>query len=154
MNPPREPDRRRYRRIGIECINFNLRRAARISGRLYDRALQPHGLTAVQFSLLTVLGAGRRPLAVTELARALSMERTTLTRDLRVLRENDWVDEEQHTDRRKRLLRLTAAGAAKLNEALPARDRAQRRLEGILGRDDWKTTRRNLKRMIRGESEL
>ena len=52
-------------------------------------------------------------------------EETTLTRNLRPLIDSGWVAFSTGEDRREKLVRLTEAGAAKLEEAGPAWERAE-----------------------------
>ena len=63
------------------CLCFNLRKAARALTQTYDAALKPAGVTAPQFALLSTL-AGYGPVSLSDLAAALGMDRTTLTRNL------------------------------------------------------------------------
>lgn len=53
-------------------------------------------------------------------------EETTLTRNLRPLIDSGWVAFSTGEDRREKLVRLTEAGAAKLEEAGPAWERARK----------------------------
>lgn len=81
--PPPAPD-------GTEiCTCFHLRSAARRASALYARHLQPIGLGLPQFSLIGMAAAfekrNGRPASIAELARALDLDRTTLTRNLRPL---------------------------------------------------------------------
>ena len=66
------------------CLCLHLQRAARAIGRLFDEALKPVGLTNGQFSILMSLN---RPVApkLSDLARFLAMDRTTLTANLKPL---------------------------------------------------------------------
>ena len=46
---------RKAARAATCCANFNLRKASRALGQVYDAALRPLGLKGTQFSLLTAL---------------------------------------------------------------------------------------------------
>jgi DNA-binding MarR family transcriptional regulator len=65
------------------------------------------------------------PVSVTELARKTLMDRTTLTRNLKLLENKGLVKIEQAMDQRKREIRLTEAGQEMLSKAFPAWERAQ-----------------------------
>jgi len=65
------------------CACWRLRQASRAVTRHYERALRGRGLRATQFSLLALL-TQTGPLTVSELAAKLGVERTTLTRNLRL----------------------------------------------------------------------
>lgn len=107
-----------------DCYCLEARRRARALTRFYEKRLRPHGLRATQFSILAALAlAGPRP--INELAHILGLERTTLTRSATLLERNGWIESIRAEDARKRLLLLTSAGRAKLEEALPAWKEAQ-----------------------------
>ncbi|WP_341703814.1 MarR family winged helix-turn-helix transcriptional regulator [Ferrovibrio sp.] len=79
--PPPAPDGRE------DCVCFLLRSAARRASALYSRHLAQIGLGLPQHSLVGMAAAfekrNGRPASITELARALDLDRTTLTRNLR-----------------------------------------------------------------------
>jgi len=91
--------------------------ASRHVTRHYDRALAPAGITTNAYSILARLDReGRLPLGA--LAARLAMDRTTLSREVAPLVDAGLVDAEPcPDDRRKRLLSLTDAGAARVAAA-------------------------------------
>ncbi len=100
------------------CVGFNLRKASRAVGQVYDSMLAPVGLKGTQFSLLMAVSiAGQVP--VGRLADTLVMERTTLTRNLRPLVSRGFLEMIAGQDRRVRLIRLTSAGHDILDQAYP-----------------------------------
>lgn len=110
------------------CRCLAARRYARAVTRLFERRLRPHGLRATQFSVLAAL-ALKGPTSITELAAALGLERTTLTRVAAVLERNGWVRAARAGDARRRPVRLTAGGRRKAERAFPAWKEAQDQLE-------------------------
>ncbi len=116
----------------INCVTFNLQRAARRAGRLLDDALAPWALTAQQFGTLAHLD-GMGPLSTTALARLLGADRTTVTRNADVLERRGLVAPVLQEDARLRALALTDAGKAALAAARPAWACVQERLVGSLG---------------------
>jgi len=118
------------------CACFNIRKAARKVTQSYDRALAPAGLLATQFALLAVLARerGKDGIPMTRLAKRLGMDRTTLTRNLRVVERAKWVSVRAGEDPRERLVTLTAAGRKKFAAALPLWKDAQTRTVKRLGR--------------------
>jgi len=118
------------------CACFNIRKAARKVTQEYDRALEPARLPATQFALLAVLAGerGKDGIPMTSLAKRLGMDRTMLTRNLRVVARAKWVAVRTGEDPRERLVTLTAAGRKKLAEALPLWRNAQARVVKQLGR--------------------
>jgi DNA-binding MarR family transcriptional regulator len=85
----------------LSCLCFGVRRAARAITQHYDRAVRPLGLRATQFSMLVVL-AHAGTLGMSELAQALGLDRTSLTRNLKPAERKGWVRVEQGEDRRRR----------------------------------------------------
>jgi DNA-binding MarR family transcriptional regulator len=105
--------------IKDNCLCLHAQRAARALARRFDTALKPTGLTNQQFSLMMALNRPQPP-AMGPVARLLAMDRTTLTAALKPLSARGWVSVEQDPkDKRGRLLKLTAAGAAALADAVP-----------------------------------
>jgi DNA-binding MarR family transcriptional regulator len=129
------------------CVCFHLRRSARTITQFYDRVLAPSGLRATQFTLLTVVHrTGGLPFS--SLAEVLGMDRTTLTRNLRPLQRDGLVKIETGSDRRVRMVRLTASGERKLVEAEPLWARAHARITSGIGPGTWKALRQDLSRTI------
>jgi DNA-binding MarR family transcriptional regulator len=118
------------------CLCNALRQATRAVSRLYDEELRSAGLRTTQYSLLQRL---RRAGEVRQrdLGGLISLDETTLTRNLRPLIDAGWVAVRPGEDRREKLIRLTDAGAAKLHEAGPAWEQAQERLRSRLPKGTW-----------------
>jgi DNA-binding MarR family transcriptional regulator len=119
------------------CTCFNLRKAARVVTQVYDEALQSSGLRGTQFTLLAVLDQMQSP-AVSELARVMVMDRTTLSRNLRPLEKKGWIKSLPGADRRIRELTLTASGRKMLARAMPLWKKAQKDLVDRLGKQRWR----------------
>jgi DNA-binding MarR family transcriptional regulator len=116
------------------CNCLALRQASRHVTQLYDRFLAPSGLRITQFSILATLRR-RGPLTINALAAALVMDRTTLGRNIQPLERTGLIAVlPSDTDRRRKELRVTAAGAAALRAALPGWIAAQREFEDVFGR--------------------
>ena len=120
------------------CTCASLRQATRSVTQVYDATLQPTGLRATQFTLLATLDQLGEP-AMTQLAAALVMDRTTLTRNLKPLIDNGLVMVAGDTDRRVRRVELTDEGRLAYDTALPLWRTAQQRLVERLGHDRWTT---------------
>jgi DNA-binding MarR family transcriptional regulator len=102
----------------VHCLTFNLQRASRNLVRGFEEAAKASGLTAPQFSTLSLLGEYGQ-VQVTQLADMLGTDRTTLTRNLDVLARKGWIEEVAAEDARLRLWSLTPAGRERLVAALP-----------------------------------
>ena len=104
--------------------------------RLYDEELREVGLRTTQYALLAWLRfAGE--VRQRDLGKLTSLNETTLTRNLRPLIDAGWVAIRPGEDRREKLVRLTEAGAAKLREARPGWERAQKQMQSRLPRGKW-----------------
>jgi DNA-binding MarR family transcriptional regulator len=124
-------------RIARECTANHLRRASRQISAIFDAALAGTGLRGTQFTLLTALAvAGEVPL--TKLADALSLDRTTMTRNLVPLERAGLVASLPSADGRVRRTSLTQHGRDVLERALPRWEAAQRRVIEMLGERKWK----------------
>jgi DNA-binding MarR family transcriptional regulator len=101
------------------CLCLAAQRAARSLGRRFDEALKPVGITSGQFSLLMSLNRPEPP-PMGAVASVLAMDRTTLTANLKPLERRGLIEILADTrDRRSRRVRLTEAGMATLDAALP-----------------------------------
>ena len=114
------------------CTCFNLRKTSRAITQHYDRLLQPSGLRATQFTILVVI-AKAETITITQLAKQLVMDRTTLTRNLRPLEKQDFIEILPGDDLRTRYVTLSKKGRNVLTKALPHWEKAQLRFEKGLG---------------------
>ncbi|GLZ88383.1 transcriptional regulator [Metapseudomonas resinovorans] len=118
--------------LPTQCLCTKLRRATRSVTRLYDDALEGVGVNVAQYSLLKNLARLDQP-SITSLADALGLDRSTLGRNLKVLEGKGLVQLEGGEDQRNRLVSLTAAGQASLDEALRAWEQVQVQLGQRIG---------------------
>lgn len=114
------------------CTNFKLRQLLRRVSSHYDAALGRCGLKTTQYSLLShVLRLG--PVRPGDLAAAMTMDASTLTRNLKPLEAAQWVRVGPGEDGRSRLVEITPAGRAKRAEAQRHWREAQNALNDRLG---------------------
>ncbi len=126
-----------------ECACFNVRKAARAITRFYDAVLEPSGIQGTQFSLLTVAHlAGALPIA--ETADRLGLDRTTLTRNLKVLEARGLIAVGPGKDGRTKSIKVTVAGRDALMKALPYWKTAQQLVVRDLGLSRFKTLLKEL----------
>lgn len=116
------------------CVCATLRMATRAVARVYDGALEPHGLRTTQYSILSRLEA-EGPAPVGRLAARLAMDRSTLAREAEPLLRRGLVEQASGEDRRRRVLAISAEGLTRLEAARPAWRDAQRRVREELGYD-------------------
>lgn len=114
------------------CTNLKLRQAARLVTRHYEGFVCAAGLKTTQYSLLShVVTLG--PLRAGELAAAMQLDASTLSRNLQPLVDQGWVQVRAGADARSRLVEATAAGRALRTDAQRAWKRAQLALNARLG---------------------
>lgn len=115
------------------CTNLKLRQLTRRISQHYDAELAQAGLKTTQYSLLShVLKLG--PIRPGDLAQAMKMDASTLTRNLKPLVAAGWVQLAQGVDGRSRLITLLEAGRAKRQEAQQHWKTAQTSISRLLGR--------------------
>ena len=119
--------------IAQQCVCFNLRKTTRTITLLYDQALRPCGLRTTQFLLLTEIKVSA-PITIKPLARRMSMHRTALARNLKLLEKRKLVKIEPGHDRRERFIHLTIRGQKSLNRAYPFWQRAQHKIAKHFGK--------------------
>jgi DNA-binding MarR family transcriptional regulator len=116
------------------CTNFKLRKLMRRVAQHYDTEMNKIGLKTTQYSLLShVLNLG--PLRPGELAQAMGMDASTLTRNLRPLVDAGWIEVGAGMDARSRTVTITDAGREKRLEAQRRWKVAQDDLNQLLGLD-------------------
>lgn len=132
------------RQVASECMGAATRRAARGIAAHYDREMAAAGMRGTQFTVLNAINVMGEP-SIGELARALSLDRTTLTRNLDVMVGNGWIERRvDRGDRRGRTVGLTPHGHERLTAALPRWRRAQGSVLRALGDTDLASLRHAL----------
>jgi DNA-binding MarR family transcriptional regulator len=142
MMPTKRPTEKLLRtEIARDCLAVRVRLLSRTITRIYDAALRPYGLTVSQLNLLATI-QNLQPAPSGEVAAALSMEISTLSRNVRLMEKEGWVTVAHAEHGNGRVLSLTNAGARMLDEAKPAWARAQAETKALLGADTAKTITR------------
>jgi DNA-binding MarR family transcriptional regulator len=109
------------------------RLVSRVITGIYDNVLRPFGIQASQLNLL-VFVAKCGPIRRKELGSLLHLDSSTLTRNLRVMETNGWIEEVQAgSDGRGFPVRISRKGEAVVAKAAPAWKIAQRRASELLG---------------------
>lgn len=111
-----------------DCYCTQFRRAANSLTSIYDRELRPVGLKITQFSMLRALerlGSA----TFTELAKEAALDKTTISRSLKLLIEAGWVSISNEQDARFKVASLSLEGTLKLRQAEEYWRIAQRQVE-------------------------
>ena len=146
MNEVKKDIKNRYRQIGLNCVCFNLRKASRVVSQLYDEALKPAGLKATQFPILLVAYVLPEP-NMTSMSKMLAMDRTTLTRNLKVLEREGLLKIRPGKDQRKKVIHLTDGARASLKKGIPLWEEAQAKIMGHLDSINWDGLMKDLRRI-------
>jgi DNA-binding MarR family transcriptional regulator len=116
-----------------DCLCMASRQAARAITGIFDRHLRPYQVRVTQFSILANLLL-RGPTMLGELARALTLERTSLTRNLALMEKHGWVEiQPDAADSRARIVSATKAGRALVHAAYPGWRDAQDEVASLIG---------------------
>lgn len=118
-----------------QCPALRVRAASRVLARLYDEALRDLGLEMSQLPVLAAAAIqGDRGFTLTELARALVMDRTSVTRAVRPLEQAGLLRVARSPDdARSKVVVLTRAGERALREAYPRWQQTTRRIRRVFG---------------------
>jgi DNA-binding MarR family transcriptional regulator len=119
-------------RIASDCIAVRVRLINRVVTAVYDEALRPLGLRVSQANILVAV-ARLREARPTEVCRRLRIEKSTLSRDVEVLKARGWLESDPPAGGRNQVLRITAAGLDLLARAEPAWESAQAEVGRLIG---------------------
>ena len=129
-----------------QCLVLNTRMAARAVTRRYDKALRPFGITAAQFSILTSMVA-RPERSVTDMAKSIAIDRTTLSRNLDLLVRKGLVSGHEADKGNGRLVALTNEGNDLVQKLLPQWRQAQAEMRELLVAPDLKSVVASLQKL-------
>ena len=104
----------------------------RAVSRVYDRALRPYDVTVAQLNLLSAV-AQLGPVPAGKLADLLSLQISTMSRNMHLMEGSGLIEIAPAERGNGRVIRLTNAGARKLEELLPAWRAAQGEAAELLG---------------------
>jgi DNA-binding MarR family transcriptional regulator len=121
--------------VDLPCACATVRRAARAVTQLYDGHLRASDIEGTQFALLSVLKS--RVCSQAAISERLALDKTTLSRNLTVLKNKGWIESAEAEDGRERRYVLTATGERRLATARPAWRRAQKHLRSSMTMNEW-----------------
>ena len=118
--------------MSTQCYCIKLRKASRKISALYDEALKPFGINVAQYSLMKIV-LRTKAINLTDLAREAELERSTMGRNVQVLKRMGLLTYGKGDDQREQLISLSPEGKAVLDQALPAWTACQRNIESRIG---------------------
>ena len=120
----------------VACACATARRLARVLTQLYDSRLRDRGIEAAQFALMASI-ARQGPSSQVALGQRYALDKTTVSRNLKVLARKGWIESSTANDRRERHFTLTAAGRRRLAAARPGWKKAQAALRSAMTARQW-----------------
>lgn len=135
-NPPVKPSATRSDRavdvMADECLARRVLVLTRTIGGLYNETLRPLGITVMQLNLL-VMVAKRGPVSPGEVAKRLHLDKSTLSRNVRLTEDHGWLSVSSGASGRAQLLTIEPKGRKVVEKALPLWQEAQERARELLG---------------------
>jgi DNA-binding MarR family transcriptional regulator len=124
--------------MACDCIAVRVRLINRVVTALYDEALRPHGLRVSQGNVLVAVArmGEARP---ADVCRVLRIEKSTLSRDVEIMKQAGWLESEPPTGGRNQVIRVTPAGLKLLMSAQPAWEKAQAEASLLIGESGVKS---------------
>jgi DNA-binding MarR family transcriptional regulator len=121
-------------RMARECIAVRVRLINRVITALYDEALRPFALRISQANILSAIAILResRP---AEVSRILRIEKSTLSRDVELMKQKGWLQSDPATGGRNQTIRLTTQGKRILAKIQPSWEKAQADAKLLIGED-------------------
>lgn len=116
------------------CYCILLRKASRRVTALYDEALTPIGVNLAQFSLLRNIQRAE-PISLTDLGQRTELDRSTVSRNVKVLEKMGLVAMTSGQDHRETAVKLSDKGRQTLMEGAPLWDGVQAAIETKLGNE-------------------
>ncbi len=136
------------------CLLMRTRLISRVITNIYDHELREFGIVSPQFALLVVIfsmGSASR----SEIGRFHHQERSTLTRNLKIMIAEGWIEESpDNPGGRARPMQLTKSGVSLLRKVEPAWRKAQAQVSTLLGKDNVMAIEDMTKRIMKTPSTV
>ncbi|WP_397453143.1 MarR family winged helix-turn-helix transcriptional regulator [Pseudomonas sp. NA-150] len=115
------------------CMISRTRLIARVLSSVYDDVLRPYEISSAQFALLVAI-FNLKSASRAEIGRFTHQDRSTLTRNIKLLLEGGWIEEVDNEEGgRRRPVVLTQSGTQLLHDVHPAWRAAQEQARVMLG---------------------
>jgi DNA-binding MarR family transcriptional regulator len=122
-------------RMACECIAVRVRLINRVITAIYDEALRPHGLRVSQGNILVAV-ARKGEAKPAEVCRILRIDKSTLSRDVELMKQAGWLQSEPPNGGRNQTLRITPKGLRLVREAQSAWEKAQAEASLLIGEEN------------------
>lgn len=129
------------------CVCLQARKADRHLTRIYDLFLRPGGMRITQFGLLACIANLDEP-SITGIGQALSMDQTTVTRNVMKLESRGLVETILNPGiGNRKIVTLTETGRKALRDSQKAWEEAQDYVRDCLGEADYNLLLRLVERL-------
>lgn len=122
--------RKKAKEVAEQCYVVRLRTLNRIVTKYYNDAFAGADLTSGQFNILTAMIL-LSPTTGVELSALLHMEKSTLSRNLKLMEQNRWI--EMEAQGRKILLTVSESGRNTYEATLPHWRFTQEKIRKLMG---------------------
>ena len=119
-------------RIASDCIAVRVRLINRVVTAIYDEALRPLGFRVSQGNILVAV-ARRGEARPADICRLLRLEKSTLSRDVEVMKGKGWLESDPPAGGRNQVIRITTAGRDLLARSGAAWESAQSEARLLIG---------------------
>lgn len=117
-----------------KCYCMTINRAGNAIMDFYDTALSTVGITSKQYSLLLRLSKLQEA-NIVELAEYVNLERSTVTRNLKVLINNGWICDIAEKNRRGHKYIVTEKGKEQIEKTKYYWEKCQKEIAQLLGEE-------------------
>jgi DNA-binding MarR family transcriptional regulator len=115
------------------CFNSRVKMLNRMLTNIYDKAFKPYGLNGNQFTLLLFIGKTQRT-NQKKIADILSINFSTVSRDISKLQQIGWVICDKGSDARNAEISLSDTGLSLLKRTLPVWQKINGQLDHTMGK--------------------
>ena len=119
--------------IASNCLSVRLRLMNRMVGTIYNDTLRPHDIKASQLNILVAVSLFGRATSQ-QLCRLLHMDSSTLSRAVARLKKKRWLQVRPSGEGKILEIEVAQAGIAKIEQVYPDWERAQAKVETVLGK--------------------
>ena len=116
------------------CFCVSVRGLANRLTQLYDDRMAPFDLKVTQYSVMKKI-VDKPSSTISEIAQMCDLDRTTLTRSLRILERDGWLEFVKAKDQREKRLQMKATKTSDFDRAQRAWQQVQRELSALIDLD-------------------
>lgn len=120
--------------VAAECLAGRVRLLNRVITNIYDHALQPLGIKINQANILVMLTLTDQASSA-DIARVLSMEKSTVSRNVDRMKKKEWIDVAGKDDGLSQIITVTSKGRKLLAAAHVEWKKAQKQAAELLGEE-------------------